>query len=76
MIAYFHGGGFVAGGLTVVDEPLRALANDVGAIVVAVTYRLAPEHKFPAATDDTYAGRCGGSPRTPARSAATPNAWR
>ena len=55
VIAYFHGGGFVAGGLTVVDEPLRALANDVGAIVVAVTYRLAPEHKFPAATDDTYA---------------------
>ncbi len=55
MIAYFHGGGFVAGGLPVVDEPRRALANDVGAIVVAASYRLAPEHKFPAATDDTYA---------------------
>ena len=55
IVVYFHGGGFVAGGLSVVDEPARALANDVGAIVVAAGYRLAPEHKFPAATDDTFA---------------------
>ena len=55
IVVYFHGGGFVAGGLAVVDEPARALANDVGAIVVAAGYRLAPEHKFPAATDDTFA---------------------
>ena len=55
IVVYFHGGGFVAGGLPVVDEPARALANDVGAIVVAAGYRLAPEHKFPAATDDTFA---------------------
>ena len=55
IVVYFHGGGFVAGGLPVVDEPARALANDVGAIVVAAGYRLASEHKFPAATDDTFA---------------------
>jgi acetyl esterase len=56
VVVYFHGGGFVGGGLSVVDEPARALANDVGAIVVAAGYRRAPEHKFPAATDDTFAG--------------------
>jgi acetyl esterase len=55
VVVYFHGGGFVAGGLGVVDEPARALANSVSAIVVTPTYRLAPEYKFPAATDDTYA---------------------
>ncbi|MBS4727440.1 alpha/beta hydrolase [Mycobacterium sp. SM1] len=55
VVVYFHGGGFVGGGLSVVDEPARALANDVGAIVVTTSYRLAPEHKFPAATDDTFA---------------------
>ena len=58
IVVYFHGGGFVGGGLAEIDEPVRALANDVGAIVVAATYRLAPEHKFPAATDDTFAALC------------------
>lgn len=55
VVVYFHGGGFMAGSLEVAEEPNRALANDLGAIVVAASYRLAPEHKFPAATDDTYA---------------------
>lgn len=55
VVLYFHGGGFVAGGLSVVNEPLSALANDAAAIVVAASYRLAPEHKFPAATDDSFA---------------------
>jgi acetyl esterase len=55
VVVYFHGGGFVGGGLSVVDEPARALANDVDAIVVTAEYRLAPVHKFPAATDDTFA---------------------
>jgi acetyl esterase len=56
VVVYFHGGGFIAGNIDVAEEPNRALANDAGTIVVAVGYRLAPEHKFPAATDDTYAG--------------------
>lgn len=55
VVAYFHGGGFVTGDLVVSEELCRVLANDVGAIVAAVGYRLAPEHQFPAATDDTFA---------------------
>lgn len=55
VLVYIHGGGFVGGSLAVTEEPARALANDIGAIVVAVTYRRAPEAKFPAATDDTFA---------------------
>ncbi|MDF3312960.1 alpha/beta hydrolase [Rhodococcus koreensis] len=55
VVAYFHGGGFVTGDLAVTEELCRALANDAGAIVAAVSYRLAPEHPFPAATDDTFA---------------------
>jgi acetyl esterase len=55
VVVYIHGGGFVAGGLAVADEPVRALAADLDAVVVSVAYRRAPEHKFPAATDDTAA---------------------
>jgi acetyl esterase len=55
VVVYFHGGGFIGGGLSVAEEPNRAVANDAGVIVVAASYRLAPEHKFPAATDDTFA---------------------
>jgi acetyl esterase len=54
VVVYTHGGGFIGAGLAVVDEPARALANDLGAIVVTVTYRKAPEHKFPAAHDDAW----------------------
>lgn len=52
VILHFHGGGFVTGSLEAIDEPSRALANDVGAVVVSATYRLAPEATFPAAHDD------------------------
>lgn len=55
VVVYFHGGGWVGGGLDVVDEPCRALANKAGAIIVAPSYRLAPENKFPSALDDAYA---------------------
>ncbi|RZL77751.1 MAG: alpha/beta hydrolase [Rhodococcus sp. (in: high G+C Gram-positive bacteria)] len=55
VVLYFHGGGFVAGDLDVVDEPARAVANGARAIVVAATYRRAPEHRFPAAADDAAA---------------------
>ncbi|MGN7135252.1 alpha/beta hydrolase [Rhodococcoides corynebacterioides] len=55
VVLYFHGGGFIAGSLTVVDEPARALANATGALVATAEYRLAPEHKFPAAPDDAWA---------------------
>lgn len=55
VVVHVHGGGFVAGGLDVVDEPVRALALDAAAVVVSVTYRRAPEARFPAAHDDVLA---------------------
>ncbi|HEY5855508.1 MAG TPA: alpha/beta hydrolase fold domain-containing protein [Aldersonia sp.] len=55
LVLYLHGGGFVAGDLSVVDEPARAIAHDTGAVVVTATYRRAPEHPFPAAADDAWA---------------------
>jgi acetyl esterase len=55
VLVYFHGGGWVIGNLDQVDAQCRALANGAQCIVVNVDYRLAPEHKFPAAVDDAYA---------------------
>lgn len=73
VLVYIHGGGFVGGSLAVVEEPARALANDLGAIVAAVTYRRAPESRFPAAADDAFtalqwvAGNIAGHGGDPAR---------
>lgn len=51
-IVYYHGGGWVTGGLDSHDGTCRLLAAEARAVVVSVDYRLAPEHPFPAATDD------------------------
>src|SRR3989441_9991920 len=56
MLVYFHGGGWVVGNLETVDAFCRMIANAAGCIVVSVNYRHAPEHKFPAAVEDAYAG--------------------
>jgi acetyl esterase len=55
VLVYFHGGGWVVGSIETVDASCRSLANLAGCIVVSADYRLAPEHKFPAAADDCYA---------------------
>jgi acetyl esterase len=55
VLFYFHGGGFVFGHPDWVDEPCRTLANQSGAIVISVDYRLAPEHRYPAAAEDCFA---------------------
>ena len=52
---YLHGGGFVIGSLDTHDPLCRRLANRSGAIVVSVDYRLAPEHRYPAAVEDSSA---------------------
>lgn len=54
VLLYFHGGGFVVGGLETHDSLCRQLAWRSGGAVVALDYRLAPEHRFPAAWDDAW----------------------
>ncbi|HET9731103.1 MAG TPA: alpha/beta hydrolase [Acidimicrobiales bacterium] len=54
-VVFFHGGGWTIGSLTSHDGMCRQLAALTPAVVVAVDYRLAPEHPFPAAVDDAWA---------------------
>jgi acetyl esterase len=55
IVVWFHGGGWVVGTLDSYDPLCRALAAAVPAVVVSVDYRLAPEHRWPAAVEDAYA---------------------
>ena len=54
-LLYLHGGGWVLGSLDTHDRIMRLLAQKSGAVVVGAAYRLAPEHKFPAAHEDALA---------------------
>jgi acetyl esterase len=54
-VVFFHGGGWVICDLDSHDGTCRRMANAVGAVVVSIDYRLAPEHKHPAAVEDAYA---------------------
>jgi acetyl esterase len=58
VVVYFHGGGWLIGSVRAYDIVCRALANASGAVVLSVEYRLAPEHRFPAAVDDAWAATC------------------
>ncbi len=55
LVMLFHGGGWVVGDLDTEDAASRRLCNSVGAVVVSVDYRLAPETAYPGAVDDCYA---------------------
>ena len=54
LLVYAHGGGFVFCDLESHDGLCRNMANIVGAVVVSVDYRLAPEHRWPTAAEDLY----------------------
>ena len=75
VIVYIHGGGWVIADLDTYESSAMALAKKTGAIVASVEYRHAPEFRFPAAHDDTFAAYkwCW---RTRPSSAATRSAWR
>jgi acetyl esterase len=55
LLVYLHGGGWVRGDLHTHDNMCRFLAHEAGVLVLSVDYRLAPEHKFPAAVEDSFA---------------------
>ena len=70
VMLYFHGGGYVKGGIEESDAFCRNLARATRHVVLSIDYRLAPEHRFPAALDDavaatiwarTHAGDIGGA---------------
>ena len=58
LVLFFHGGGWVLGGLDTHDATCRELADDSGAAVLSIDYRLAPEARYPAAADDCYDATC------------------
>ena len=55
VLVYYHGGGWVIANIQAYDASCRALANKARCVVVSVGYRQAPEHKFPASHQDSYA---------------------
>ncbi|MBN2791432.1 MAG: alpha/beta hydrolase [Desulfuromonadales bacterium] len=58
IVLYCHGGGFVLGDLDAYDAVCRTICHDSDSVLVAVDYRLAPEHPFPAAVEDCYFALC------------------
>lgn len=71
LLVHYHGGGWVIGDLETADDPARFLAAHAGVEVLSIDYRLAPEHRFPAAVEDAWAayawaaanaGRLGADP--------------
>jgi acetyl esterase len=63
-VLYFHGGAFISGDLDTGDRNCRDICLAADAVVISVGYRLAPEHKYPAAFEDCYAALCWTAGRT------------
>jgi acetyl esterase len=57
-LVFFHGGGWVLGSIETHNGLCRAITHAAGVVVASVDYRLAPEHRFPAAVDDAFAATC------------------
>ena len=55
LLLFFHGGGFASGSVRTADAHCRFLAREAGCLVLSSTYRLAPEHPFPAGVEDAFA---------------------
>ena len=73
---FFHGGGMVAGSIETHDTLCADLAGATGCRLVSVGYRLAPEHKFPAAVDDAITAAKWVSRHAATLGASTPgNSW-
>lgn len=64
-LVWFHGGGWVIGSVCASDHLCRALAARSGCTVVSVDYRLAPEHPFPAAVEDSWSAVAWGTEQFP-----------
>jgi acetyl esterase len=69
LLVYLHGGGWVAGSVATHDPFCRLLSEAAQVVIASIEYRMAPEHPYPAAVDDTlaavqwahqHAGECGG----------------
>ncbi|MGV0770080.1 alpha/beta hydrolase [Mycobacterium syngnathidarum] len=58
IVVFAHGGGFVFCDLDTHDDLCRSMSNGVGAVVIAVDYRLAPEFRWPTAAEDIYSALC------------------
>ena len=74
-LVWLHGGGWYVGDLECFDRVTRQLANASGAVCVSVDYRLAPEHRYPAAVDDARARSRWAAGHGAASSAPTRRAW-
>jgi acetyl esterase/lipase len=57
-LIYIHGGGMIMGNLESQDEVLKITASELGIPIASIDYRKAPEHAYPAAPEDCYAGVC------------------
>src|SRR5947209_2487621 len=72
VLVYMHGGGWVLGEAAGVDSLARSLANGSGCAVLSVNYRLATEHKYPAALNDVLSAIVASPARTSPKSASVP----